>query len=119
MRRSDATVSALLIACSLPIRSTDWDVLPAENEDGKAEDFDWEVANFVKEALFERMENTWDQFLQECLTFFQFGYSIFEKVYTIDSEHVWIKKIAYRSPKTIWKWESTEGVPGIEQQLST
>lgn len=84
MRKSDAQVFATLLAMELPIRATKWSVKPAANEDGETGDFEWEVADFVQKALFDKMESTFDDFLREALTMLPFGFSIFEKVWTSD-----------------------------------
>lgn len=111
MRKSDASVSALLLACSLPIRSAKRYVEPATDDDGVTQEIDRQIANFVEKALFEKMDTTWDQFLQECLTFLPFGFSVFEKVYYIKDNEVLLKKLAFRAQKTIEYWITTDGKP--------
>jgi hypothetical protein len=120
MRRSDASISSLLLACALPIRSTKRYVQESNNPDGKAEDIDKEMKEYLEQALFQKMEITWEQFLYECLTFLTFGFSVFEKVYMIDDQgKFWIKKLAYRHQKTIQQWQMANGEKGIMQQLDT
>lgn len=119
MRKSDASVSALLLACSLPIRSAKRYIEPATDDDGVTQEIDRQIADFVEKALFEKMDTTWDQFLQECLTFLPFGFSVFEKVYYIKDNEVLLKKLAFRSQKTIEYWITTDGRPWIQQQLDT
>lgn len=82
MRRSDAQVSAVLLAMELPIRSAYWYIDPAKDENGEVSDFDKQVADFVQEAIFERLHDGWDNKLREILTMLPFGFSVFEKVYT-------------------------------------
>lgn len=119
MRRSDSTVSALLLACTLPLRSTSRQVKPAEDDDGNTQDQDREIATFVEKALFDMMEQWWDNFLQEVMTFFAFWFSLFEKVYTIKEDKVWIKKLAFRKQNTIEQRQTSTGEPGVLQQLDT
>lgn len=119
MRRSDSTISALLLACTLPLRSTEWDVKPAENYEWDAEEIDREIAEFVKKALFIEMEQWWDHFLQEVMTFFAFWFSLFEKVYTIKDNKVYIKKLAFRKQRTIEQRQTSTGEPGVLQQLDS
>lgn len=111
MRKSDASVSALLLACSLPIRSAKRYIEPATDDDGVTQEIDRQIADFVEKALFEKMDTTWDQFLQECLTFLPFGFSVFEKVYYIKDNEVLLKKLAFRAQKTIEYWITTDGRP--------
>ncbi len=57
MRRSDAQVSAVLLAMELPIRNAFWDIEPAKNEENEVTPEYQEQADFVKENLFERMQD--------------------------------------------------------------
>lgn len=117
MRRSDASVSALLLACSLPIRSTKRSIQPASDDEWVTQDIDWEIADFVHEAIFNNMEITREQFLQECLTFLAFWFSVFEKVYKVEWEKILIKKLAFRHQKTIDYWITQDHMPWITQTL--
>ena len=111
MRKSDATVNATLLACEMPIRSTRWYIEPATNDKGEVDNKDQEVADFVSEALFDKMEQSWDDHLREVLTMFSFGFSIFEKVFKFEDGKVWIKKLGMRKQTTIEKWEMEDGTP--------
>lgn len=91
MRRSDAQVSAVLLAMELPIRNAFWDIEPAKNEDDEVTEEYKEQAAFVKEALFEKMSDGWDNKLREILTMLPFGFSLFEKVYKVEDDRVWIE----------------------------
>ena len=59
MRASDATVFATLLAMELPIRATKWSIQPGEslqeNGDKIITDEDYKIANFIEDALFNRM----------------------------------------------------------------
>lgn len=72
MRRTDAQINAVLSAMELPIRSTRWYIEPSQNADGETGDAEWEVADFVEKALFQDMEQTWDDTLREILTMLPF-----------------------------------------------
>ena len=119
MRKSDATVSALLDIITLPIRSTEWYVEPAKNEQGEVTIDEEEIADFVHRALFEKMEQGWDDYLREVLTCMWAGHSVFEKVYDMQEDHVWLKKIAFRKQSTILRWEQSDGTAGITQVTPT
>lgn len=118
MRKSDAQVQASLLVMELPIRSTEWFIEPAVDENNNVTPEAQEIADFVHEALFERMSIAWDDYLHEVLTCLPFGHSVFEKVYDADDEHVWIDKLASRKQSTIQKWQTADGGAGITQQLS-
>lgn len=117
MRKSDAQVHATLLYCELPILSTRWSIQPAKNEDGEVEEQDQEIADFVTKALFEHMQSTWNDFLREVLTMLPFGHSVFEMVWELQDEMVWLKKLASRKQMTIQSWEMQDKRAGITQYL--
>lgn len=116
MRRSDATVNASLLVCKLPILSTDWSVVPASDSPQ-----DVEIADFVRDQLFSSNVNFQD-FLREALSMFDFGHSVFEKVYEVASWNgktvIGLAKIGSRKQQTIYKWEMSDGQPGITQFIA-
>jgi phage gp29-like protein len=115
MRRSDATVRAVLQVCKLPILSAQWDVKPASDEQS-----DIDIAAFVKRELMERNIN-FHNFLRESLTAFDFGFSIGEKTFELTDYNgqlrVGISKIGFRKQTSLWAWEMSNGKEGIQQQL--
>lgn len=113
MRRSDATVRATLQYIILPILRANWFVEPADTDDPQS----IEIAEFVENELFHKMEVSWTEFLREALLHLVFGHYAFEKVFALreDGSIGW-KKFAPRLPETIQRW-SNNGVFGIEQQL--
>lgn len=119
MRKSDAQVRATLDAMELPIRSTEWQIRSGVNEDGETDELCEQIKDFVEEALFRKMEQTWDDHLREVLTMLPFGYCVKEKVYVADEEHIWLQKLAFRKQQTIYKWEQQDGTAGVTQILPT
>jgi hypothetical protein len=117
MRKSDGQVAATLLAMTLPIRTTKWYIDPAKNEEGEIEPEDEEIAEFVRKAIFDKMEMTWDEFLEQALTCLDFGFSLFEKVYYSDGEHILIRKLAQRLATSIDRWQTLDGKPGVTQIL--
>lgn len=116
MRRSDGVVKASLMACGLPIRSANWYIKPASDEDK-----DKEIADFVSQNLFEGMTITWDDFLRQALLCLAFGFSVFEKVFQPvefqGKQMIGWKKFSPRMQKTVFKWETEDGGDGITQLL--
>ena len=102
MRWSDASVQAALLMCELPIRSAEWDIEPA-SEEGQ----DVEIAEFVKDNLFNGLVVPWEDTLRQILLMHPYGVMIFEVVYklTEDGRIGW-RKWAPRLPKTIEKWHT-------------
>lgn len=115
MRKSDAQINATLQILELPVRATHWYIQPAMDEWGESSEEDREIAKFVEDALFKRMETTWDDFLREALTMLVFGHSVFEKVWEITDKGVFLRKLASRKQTTIQKWQLPNGKPGIVQ----
>lgn len=115
MRKSDGTVRAAMLVTSLPIRRAQWFVNPAIEKDQEAED----IASFVEHALFDWLDISWEDFVRQALLMLPFGVMPFEKVYTTkDHEgktYVTLEKLAPRLPKSIYKWELTDGTFGIQQ----
>lgn len=115
MRKSDGTVRAALLACTLPIRRAKWFIKPASEEQA-----DKDIANFVEHALFDWIEGmTWNDILRQALLMTAFGVMPFEKVYgTKDHEgktYVTLEKLAPRHPRSIQQWELADGTFGVQQ----
>jgi len=114
MRKSDGTVRAAMLVTSLPIRRAKFFVNPV-SQDG----VDIEVAEFVKKALFEWHQGSWDDIVRQALLMLPFGVMVFEKVYGIRENegktYVTIDKFAPRLPKSIQQWELSDGTFGIQQ----
>lgn len=117
MRRSDPTVAAVLKVVKLPIQNAKPIIKPFKVMDEDVKPEDDEIAKFIEQALFEKMDKTWDQFLGEALTCLDFGYSLFEKVYYPDGKNIWIKDLAFRRQQSIENWETLDGMAGVTQNL--
>jgi hypothetical protein len=109
MRRSDAQVAATLLACELPIRAANWDVLPASSSPA-----DREVASFVRDNLFGGLEyvspsgvkvtQCWDDVLRNALLMLAFGAAAHEEIYAVDGPRVRLARLAPRLPITFYRW---------------
>lgn len=115
MRRSDATVHAILQMCKLPLLGLTWTVQPASEDEA-----DKKLAAFVENDLMNANVN-WQRFMSEGLTMLDFGYAVAEKTYelrTYDGQlRIGTKKIGFRKQTSIYKWETDDGNLGITQQL--
>jgi phage gp29-like protein len=117
MRKSDGTVRAAVLATTLPVRAANWFVKP-----GSEEQVDLDIAEFVRQALWEQSSITFDDFLRQALLSLPYGVMVFEKVYTtreIDGvTRIVFDKLAPRLPRSIQKWAITDGSFGITQNTS-
>jgi hypothetical protein len=117
MRRSDSDVQELLKACKLPIRSVAWTIEAAGDSDAQQEQ-----ADFVENELFNR-NIAFPLLLGDILTLYDFGFSLFEKVYELTEfngkTRIGLKKIASRKQYSVLYWETKDGKPGITQQVAS
>lgn len=115
MRKSDGTVRATVLACTLPIRRAQWFVKPASDS---KEDMD--IAATVQKMLFDWIDDmSWDDILRQALLMVPLGVMVFEKVYGTKQfegkTYVTLSKLAPRMPRSIYSWELTDGTLGIQQ----
>lgn len=103
MRRSSGHISMLLALVKNPIIGATWDI------DFKTDtDEEKKIKEFIEFNLFELID--FNQFLEEALTFIEFGHSVFEVVYRPQIKHlrfpntITLKKFSFIDPKTIEDW---------------
>lgn len=125
MRRGDAQVRGTLRLLKTPITAAEWWVEPASNEQN-----DVDAADFVQWNLTRAMHHPWGRFLWEALSFLDFGYYLFEKVFEYgfwapnrkgahSKEVVYLSKLAPRHPMSIAGWEyDKHGEPTAALQQS-
>lgn len=115
MRKTDGTVAGVIRALKLPIQGAERMIESPDTDDSKQE----EITEFVRQNLFEELEGGFDQFLQEALNYFVFGFYYFEKVYEIKGAEVRLKKLAPRLPSAHYRWamQNDKNTPGITQLL--
>lgn len=120
--RTDAQVSSILEAVSLPIMSTPWRIEPngARDEvvDHVATDLGLPVRGRADEATPRTRDRfSWTEHLRLALLMLPFGNSFFEQVYRIDGGRARLRKLAWRPPRTISAIEVARdgGLVAIEQ----
>jgi hypothetical protein len=81
MRRGDAQVAAVLKMVKLPLMGADWDFVPPEDGDATDE----EIAAYCKSVLIDAgaLKDGWPYTLRHILLFFDFGYTVLEKVWEV------------------------------------
>lgn len=77
MRRSDSSVRETLWTVKQPIINAEWAIIPPDD----ADDQEREVAEFVRAALFDWMDQPWTEMLEHALTYLDFGHSVFEPTF--------------------------------------
>jgi Protein of unknown function (DUF935). len=121
MRRNDAQIRATLKIMKTPILAASWHVEPASESK-----IDHEIAEFVEYNLFDGMSISWSRVLEEALFMFDYGFSVFEKVYKLDTwspkgkgrrnrPMTMLKKLAPRPATTIQRfvYDENGGPDGI------
>jgi hypothetical protein len=120
IRRSEAQVSMLLNAVMNPIKSATWEFEAAsEVPDGEKHKA---LIEFNSKEMLD-----WETHIHEALTMIIFGYSVFEIVHNVVFNHPkfgtfnGIKALAFRSQKTIERWNvnrETGDLETIEQWVT-
>lgn len=105
MRRSDPKVKMVLSAVKNPIKGAHWNIQPGED----GEQFKLH-AELIEQILFRDLDQSWIQQVAEILTQLEFGFSIFERIDKLVTNHSKfgtyhsLAKLAWRSPRTIERW---------------
>ena len=120
MANNDATVGAELFAIENLMRHADFTVEP-----GGETEKDKEAAKFV-ESCMNDMEETWAEFLSECLSFITYGWSYHEICYkrrigktsTIHKSKysdglIGWRKLPIRAQDTLFGWEYKDGTDDL------
>lgn len=114
MRRTDGTIKAALTVVKTPMLGTAWDVV-TDSENPR----DIEINEFVKKCVMNMKGRTWKEFLREALTYLDFGFSVFEKVYGFKDDKLTIIDLQPRIQNSIYRWETLDGYQGVTQWVNT
>lgn len=117
MSETDSSIKALLFVIEMIARQVEWEIKPFEPT---TEDED--LALFVRECMFDDMQQTWQDTVAEILSFIPWGWSWFEIVYKrraggrksksggsrfTDGRIGW-RKWAIRSQESLYEWKFDE-----------
>ena len=128
MRRSDADVAAALLACDLPIKAADLQVLPGVDKDKPNYRRAAEIAEFVEDNLIGGLEmdvggrkvsQSVDRVTENALIMLPFGCAAHEPIYAVDGGKICIARYAPRLPSTFYKFTlgaDGETLASIDQQ---
>jgi hypothetical protein len=118
MRRSDADVKAALLACKLPIRAADYQIVPGRKENEKGFNFAKEIADEVRENLLGGLESptstgcwvtqNFETVKENALLCLDFGCAAHEDLWHIDGDKVRLRKLAARLPYTFYRYHVDE-----------
>jgi len=118
MRRSDADVRAALLACKLPIRAAEHQIVPGLGESDPGYALAEELADFVKENLFGGLESpnnaggwatqSFESVIENALLALDFGCAAHEDLWHIDQDKVRLRKLAPRLPTTFYRYHVDE-----------
>lgn len=124
---NDATIGGVWFAIEMLMRNTDFQIEP-----GGDSAIDKEAAEFVESCMYD-MEETWPEFMSECLSFLVYGWSYHEIVYKrrmgktnhpmTNSKYsdglVGWRKLPIRSQDTLVGWEykpNSDDLTGMTQE---
>ena len=118
MRRSDADVKAALLACKLPIRAADYQIVPGLKENEPGFGLAKEIADEVRENLFGGLESptstgcwvtqNFETIKENALLCLDFGCAAHEDLWHIDGDKVRLRKLAPRLPYTFYRYHVDE-----------
>lgn len=128
MSSNDPVITAILHCSRQLIRNVTWDVTPVSQSTE-----DLAAAAFLKECM-DDMSSTWSDFIDDCTSFFDYGFSYHEIVYKrrmgpsqdphknskfTDGRIGW-RKIAGRAQPSMhsWKFDDEGGLQGMYQYTS-
>ena len=116
MLGTDATVSAVMTGAKMAVKQVSWFIEP-----GGSEPIDSEVAEFTENAIFEDLDQSWQEKLNEILTIMDYGWAWFEEVYKKrdDGKIAW-KKWGFRPQETLssWEFDASNELVGMNQQVT-
>lgn len=129
MRRSDADIAAALLACKLPIRAAEYQVVPGVEENDPGFAAAEEVAKFVEDNLLGGLEyvspagvkvsQSFEKVIENALLMLEFGCAAHENILAIDGARVHLARCSPRLPSTFYRFlpdSDGETLVTLEQQ---
>ena len=127
MSYNDPVVTAILLCSRQLIRNVEWSVIPASKNAA-----DIEAAEFLQSCMND-MSTTWSAFVDDLMSFFEYGWSYMEVVYKkrngrngkkgsskYDDNRIGWRKMSGRSQTTLHSWEIDDygSIRGMHQYTS-
>lgn len=118
----DAQVTSVLRAVMYPVRRTNWWLKQGDSRPEVArqvaEDLGLDVyGEPSRSARRVRDRFSWSEHLSHALLMLQYGHSVFEQVYRPDGDRLRLRKLGWRPPQTLIKFEVAPdgGLKWVEQ----
>lgn len=111
MKRQDGIIRGALRLLKTPIQAGRWFVEPGTDSARDAK-----IATFVEQNLFEQMNVSWSNFLNDVLLMCEYGHMVFEKVWKQSNDgKIRLQKLAPRHPLDVrdWKYDDNGGPDGV------
>ena len=111
MKRIDGIIRGMLREFKTPVLAANWRVEP-----GGKSNRDKNAAEFIQDNLFEGLNVSWGNLLEDILLMCDYGHMIFEKVYELDSDgKIRLRKLGPRHPADVleWVYDSNGGPDGV------
>lgn len=117
MTSNDASIGSLLFMIEMIARQVKWEIVPWDKTPEQEQ-----TAGFIRECLFEDMQQTWQDTLAEILSFLPWGWAWFEIVYKrrggpggnktnqsrYDDNRIGWRKWAIRAQESLYEWRFDE-----------
>lgn len=121
MRRGDAVIAMCLASVKQPIIAANWHVEPVDDSDEERK-----IAKHVEFALMQDLDRPWKRHVEEALSFYEFGFSLFEITHKPVVNHpVWgtytgFQAFGFRHQRTIqyWRMDGDSGRIDYVKQLA-
>ena len=118
MRRSDGAIKKIILAMIVPMVSAVWEIGAEDDNDPNLK----EKADNISKLFFDSFEDGWSQKLEEILSVFWCGVSVFEKTYTVkkvgDEYLIGLGDFGYVNQKTLkgWHLDECDRLEFVEQE---
>jgi hypothetical protein len=116
MMGTDATVAAVGNATKMAIHQVEFFIQPAGTLSG-----DKAFADFATDCIFNSLDMSWQEKLNEILTYPDMGFGLFEMVWMRRPDgHIGWKKWGFRPQETVYRWDfdlKTQELTGFTQQV--
>lgn len=125
MASNDPVITAILFCCRMLMRQVDWDVEACSDNPA-----DVECAEFIKSCMND-MSETWDDFIDEMMSYFTYGFSYHEIIYKrrlgpnknsaknsfFNDGRIGWRKLPSRRQTSLTRWEFGDdgGLKGVHQ----